>query len=98
MQGDEDREAGEIPLTREQMCRAKTLLQERVAEEQRLQKAAPARRHTTITKELSTERQVRRLAERRVAELEEQMARMRSPAQELEQYGDRQGNRGLHGQ
>ena len=33
MQGDEDREAGEIPLTREQMRRAGTLLQERVAEE-----------------------------------------------------------------
>ena len=35
------------------------------------------------------------MAERRVAELEEQMARMRSPAQELEH---RLGNRGLHGQ
>ena len=70
-QGDEDREAGEIPLTREQMRRAGTLLQERVTEEQRLQKATPAQRHTAITKELSTKRQARRLAERRVAELEE---------------------------
>ena len=59
MQGDEDHEAGEIPLTREQMRRAGMLLQERVAEEQRLQKATPARRHTAITKELSTERQAR---------------------------------------
>ena len=63
MQGDEDREAREIPLTREQMHRVGTLLQERVAEEQR-QQAAPARRHTVITEELSTERQARRMAER----------------------------------
>ena len=71
MQGDEDREVGEIPLIREQMHRARTLLQESVAEEQPLQKAGPAQRHTAIIKELSTERQARRLAERRVAELEE---------------------------
>ena len=70
---------------------AGTLLQERVAQEQQQQRAAPARRQTAITEELSTERQARQLAERRVAELEALMARMRSPAQELEQ---RQGNRG----
>ena len=70
-QGNEDREAGEIPLTKEQMRRAGTLLQERVAKEQRQQRAALARRHTAITKELSTKRQARRLAERRVAELEQ---------------------------
>ena len=42
-QDKEVNEAGKIPLTRERMRRAGTLLQERVAEEQRLQKAAPAR-------------------------------------------------------
>ena len=46
---------------------------------------APAQCQTAITEELSTERQARRLVERRVAELEQQMARMRPPAQELEQ-------------
>ena len=66
------------------MRRAGMLLQERVAQEQREQRAVPARRQTAITKELSTERQARRMAERRVAELEAQMARMRPPAQELE--------------
>ena len=91
MQGDEDRNVGEISFMREQMRRAGTLLQERVAQEQRQQRAAPARRHTAITEELSIERQARRLAERRVAELEQQMARMRSLAQELEH---RQGLRG----
>ena len=67
------------------MRRAGMLLQERVAQEQRQQKAVPARRQTAITEELSTERQARRMAERRVAELEQQMAKMRPPAQELEQ-------------
>ena len=57
---------GEIPLTREQMRQAGTLLQERVAQEQRQQMAAPARRHAAITAELSTERQARQLAERRI--------------------------------
>ena len=85
MQSGEDPEAGEIPLTREQMRCVGTLLQERVAQEQQQQRAAPARRQTAITEELSTERQVRQLVERRVAELEAQMARMRPPAQELEQ-------------
>ena len=84
-QSREGPEAGEIPLTREQMRRAGTLLQERVAQEQWQQIAAPARCQTAITKELSTERQARQLAERRVAELEAQMARMHPPAQELEQ-------------
>ena len=85
MQGDEEREMGEIPLPREQMRQAGTLLQERVVQEQRQQKAAPARRHTAITAELSTERQARQLAEHRIVELEVQMARMRPPAQGLEQ-------------
>ena len=91
MQGEEEREAGEIPLSREQVRRAGMLLQERVEQEQRQQKAALARRHTAIIEELSTKRQARQLAKRKVAELEAQMARMRSPAQELEQ---RQGNQG----
>ena len=65
---------------------------------QRQQRAALAQRHTVIIEELSIERQARRLAEQRVAELEEHMARMHSLAQELEQYGYRQGNRGLRGQ
>ena len=64
---------------------AGTFLQERVAQEQRQQRAAPAQCQTAITEELSTERQARQLAKRRVAELEAQMARMRPPAQELEQ-------------
>ena len=42
-QSDEDHEAGENPLTNKQMRRAGTLLQERVVEEQRQQRAAPAR-------------------------------------------------------
>ena len=57
MQSGEDPEAGEIPLTREQMRRAGMLLQERVVQEQRQQRAAPARRQTAITEELSIERQ-----------------------------------------
>ena len=85
MQSKEEREMGEIPLTREQMRRAGMLLQERVAQEQWQQGAAPAQRPTAITEELSIERQARRMAERRVAELEQQMARMRPPAQGLEQ-------------
>ena len=56
-----------------------------MVQEQRQQRAAPTRPQTAITEELSTERQVRRMPERRVAELEQQMARMRPPAQELEQ-------------
>ena len=75
---------GEIPLTREQMRQAETLLQERVVQELWQQRAAPTRWHTAITAELSIERQARQLAERRIAELEAQMARMRPPAQELE--------------
>ena len=47
---------GEIPLTREQMRQAGTLLQEQVVQEQRQQRAAPARRQTAITEELSIER------------------------------------------
>ena len=82
---------GEIPLTREQMCRAGMLLQERVGQEQQQQRAAPARRHTTITEELSTKRQARQLAERRITELEAQMARMRPSAQELEQRHEFRG-------
>ena len=82
-QSGEGPEAGEIPLSREQMRRAGMLLQERVAQEQRQQRAVPARRQTAITEELSTERQARQLAERRIAELEAQVARMRPPAQEL---------------
>ena len=73
------------------MRRAGTLLQERVAQEQWQQRATPARRQSAITEELSTERQARQLAECRIAKLEAQMARMRPPAQELEQ---RPGNRG----
>ena len=76
---------GEIPLTREQLRRVGTLLQERVAQEQRQQRAAVARRHIAITEELSTERQARQLAKHKIAELEGQMARMRPQAQELEQ-------------
>ena len=71
---------GEIPLTMEQMRQAGTLLQERMAQEQRQQRAAPARRQTAITEEFSTKRHTRRMAERRVAKLEQQMARMRPPA------------------
>ena len=61
---------GEIPLTREQMRQARTLLQERVAQELRQQRAAPTRWHTAITSELSTERQGRQLAECRIVELD----------------------------
>ena len=89
-QSGEEPEAGEIPLSREQMRRAGMLLQERVTQKQRQQRAAPARHQTAITEELSTERQARQLAERRIAELEAQMARMRPPAQELgRQYAPR---------
>ena len=70
-QGGDRPEAGEIPLSREQMRCVGMLLQERVEQEQRQQEAAPARRQTAITEELSTERQARRIAERRVAELEQ---------------------------
>ena len=52
------------------MRRVGTLLQERVTQEQRQQRATPARRQTAITEELSTKRQARQLAKRRVAELE----------------------------
>ena len=79
-QSGEEPEAREIPLSREQMRRVGALLQKRVAQEQRQQRAAPARRQSAITEELSTERQARRMAERRVAELEQQMSRMRPPA------------------
>ena len=60
------------------------MLQERVAQEQRQQTAAPTRGYSAITTELSTERQARQMAERRIAELEAQMATLRTPAQRLE--------------
>ena len=55
-QSGEGPEAGEIPLSREQMRHVGTLLQERVAQEQQQQRAASARCHTAIIEELSTER------------------------------------------
>ena len=90
-QSGEGPEAGEIPLSRGQMRRVGVLLQEKVEQEQRQQRAVPVRRQIAITEELSTERQARQLAELRIAELEAQMARMRSPAQELGQRYETQG-------
>ena len=90
-QSGEGPEAGEIPLSSEQMCRAGALLQKRVAQEQWQQRAAPARRQSAITEELSIERQARQLAERKIAELEAQMARMRPLAQELGQRHESRG-------
>ena len=58
--GEEERELGELPFTREQRRHAGSLSQE-----QRQQTAAPVRRHTTITAELLTERQAQKMAERR---------------------------------
>ena len=76
---------GELPFTREQMRHAGTLLQERVAQEQWQQTAAPVQRHIAITVELSLELRAQQMAERRIAELEAQMANFRPPAQRLEQ-------------
>ena len=73
------------------MRRVGMLLQERVEQEQRQQRAVPARHQTAITKELSIERQARQLAERRIAELEAQMARIQPPAQELERRYESRG-------
>ena len=87
----EERELGELPFTKEQMRHAGSLLQERVAQEQRQKTDAPARRHAAITAELSTERQARQMAERRIAELEAQMASIRPPAQRLVQQHSARG-------
>ena len=81
--GQDERELGELPLSREQMRQAGSLLQARVAQEQHQQANAPPRKHAAITVELSTERQARQMAERRIAELEAQMASIRTPAQRL---------------
>ena len=81
----EEQEAGELPITREQMRQAGALLQERVTQEQqRQQTIASTRRHAAITAELSTERQARQTAERRLAELEAQMAGDHPPTQRVE--------------
>ena len=53
----EERELDELPVTKELMRHAGSLLPERVAQEQRQKTDAPARRHAAITAELSTERQ-----------------------------------------
>ena len=76
---------GELLLSREQMRQAGSLLQARVAQEQHQKADAPPRKHAAITAELSTERQARQMAERRIAELEAQMASLRPPAQRLAQ-------------
>ena len=82
---DEEHEAGELPMSREQMRQAGSLLQERVArEQQRQQTVGASRRHRDITAELSTERQARQTAERRLAELEAQMAGDHPPTQRVE--------------
>ena len=65
------------------MRQAGSLLQARVAQEQHQQANAPPRKHAAIAAELSTERQARQMAERRIAELEAQMASIRTPAQRL---------------
>ena len=54
--GEEERELGELPFTREQMRQAGTMLQARVAQEQCQQAAAPARGYVAITTKLSSER------------------------------------------
>ena len=81
--GQDERELGELTLSREQMRQAGSLLQARVAQEQHQQANAPPRKHAAIAAELSTERQARQMAERRIAELEAQMASIRTPTQRL---------------